>query len=263
VTAEIQQYNDIVTCVEHHCQSLGLSNDKPQGRPLAIPVVQTVSLGVFKQLNGIPTKAAIYRIMEPECSYKTMVVNMNNWAWVALLIMCHFTCLNRRSPNLPLRYTDASEVPVCKNKNADTHQTMQELASWGKSSKGWFYGLKLHLTVDYERNILAFRLTTGSPHDSQSFAELNRGLSGLFITDSGYLGVPLEAGQRLFSAVRKDMKKLATQKQLLLLGSRQCVEESFRQLKELHHFVTNFPRSVQGYLANYCYALLAYQLKKA
>jgi hypothetical protein len=262
MTATIQQYDDIVACVEQHCQTLGLVNDKPQGRPLALTVVETVSLGIFKQLNGIPTKAAVYRIMKPDCSYKTMVVNMNNWAWVALLIMCHFVNHNRRFTDLPLRYTDASEVPVCKNKNADTHQTMKELASWGRSSKGWFYGLKLHLTVDRHGNILAFRLTTGSPHDSQAFAELNRGLTGLFVTDAAYLGVLLAHGQRLLSGVKKNMKKLVTKKQLLLLGTRQCVEESFRQLKELHHFVTNFPRSVKGYIANYCYALLAYQLKR-
>jgi hypothetical protein len=262
MSVEAQQYTDIVACVEEHCQALGLVNDKTQGRPRALTVVETVSLGIFKQLNGIPTKVAVYRITEPECSYKTMVVNMNEWAWIALLMLCHFTIYNRCDSSLPIRYTDASEVPVCRNKNADKHKTMKDLASWGKSSKGYFYGLKLHLTVDRQGNILAFRLTTGSPHDSQSFAELNRGLTGLFITDAGYLGVPLTTRQRLFSSVRKDMKKLATKKQLALLGTRQCVEESFRQLKELHHLVTNFPRSVKGYIANYCYALLAYQMKK-
>ena len=42
---------------------------------------------------------------------------------------------------------------------------MHALASWSKTSKGWFYGLKLHLTTDYDGRILAMHFTTGNASD--------------------------------------------------------------------------------------------------
>jgi len=51
--------------------------EKTKGRKLAIKIIDVISLGLFKQQNGIPTKKALYNIFRPKCSYKTLVVNLN------------------------------------------------------------------------------------------------------------------------------------------------------------------------------------------
>jgi hypothetical protein len=33
---------------------------------------------------------------------------------------------------------------------------MREFAKWGKTGKGWFYGLKMHLVTDLEETPLLF-----------------------------------------------------------------------------------------------------------
>ncbi|MBD2636292.1 hypothetical protein H6G52_13055 [Limnothrix sp. FACHB-881] len=38
----------------------------------------------------------------------------------------------------------------------------QELAAWGKTSMGWFFGLKLHLVVNDQSELLDCCLTSGN-----------------------------------------------------------------------------------------------------
>jgi len=56
------------------------------------------------------------------------------------------------------------------------------------------------------------------------------------------------------------MKKLITEFQDKLYKVRSLVEINFRILKQFCGFITSLPKSVDGYLANYIYSLLAYQI---
>src|SRR3989344_1280811 len=54
---------------------------------------------------------------------------------------------------------------------------------------------------------------------------------------------------------RANMKKMATAAQNALYDSRAYIESVFRNLKMFDGFVSSLPRSVNGYFANYFYAL--------
>lgn len=41
-------------------------------------------------------------------------------------------------------YLDSSCLPVCLLKRSKRHQVFDEIAKYGKTSVGWFFGLKLH-----------------------------------------------------------------------------------------------------------------------
>lgn len=56
------------------------------------------------------------------------------------------------------------------------------------------------------------------------------------------------------------MKRIATEFQNRLYDTRMLIELNFRNLKVLHGLETSMPRSVDGYLGNYVYSLLAYVL---
>ena len=64
-------------------------HEKHQGRKLAIKIIDTISLALFKQRNNIATKKSLYDIFEMKlkCSYKTLVVNLNRFAHLALLVL--------------------------------------------------------------------------------------------------------------------------------------------------------------------------------
>jgi hypothetical protein len=171
-----------------------------------------------------------------------------------------------RSVAHPIKHTDSTDIPVCLNKNAKRHRTMEGFAAWGHSGKGWFYGLKLHLTADLEDRLLALSFTPGNVDDRSKFMKLNKDLVGIFIADAGYVSQNLadafnEEGVRiLFAKPYKSMKKLITAWQYHLYNTRVRIENNFRSLKMFRGLVSSLPRSINGYLGNYVYALLVHVL---
>jgi len=41
-------------------------------------------------------------------------------------------------------YVDSKRLPVCHNRRIHSHKVFKDIAKRGKSSTGWFYGLKIH-----------------------------------------------------------------------------------------------------------------------
>lgn len=234
-----------------------------KGRKLAISIPDIISLSIFKQKNKIETKKAVFEIFNLKCSYKTLVVNMNRFSALAGIILSFFMNLNRRNSH-PIKHTDSTDIPVCLNKNGKTHKTMSGLANWGHSGKGLFYGLKMHITADLKRKLLSLRFTSGNIDDRTIFIKLNKGLYGIFLADAAYISEKLqkefyeEHKRILIAKPRKNMRKLQTFWQDFLYKTRMLIELNFRSLKMFYGLLTSMPRSVNGYLANYIYSLLAY-----
>ena len=262
----IQLYDNLKQVVKFFYKQLRLDKfENNKGRKLAISITNSISLAIFKQSNNIATKKSIYEIFKPKCSYKTLVVNMNRFAHLALLVLVTILKINRRNSYV-VKHTDSTDIPVCSNRKAKYHKTMKDLANWGYTGKGSFFGLKMHITTDLRRKLLAVRFTSGNVHDKEVFLKLNKDLLGLFVADAGYISKKLQRdfyieGKRLLLAKpRKNMGKIMTKFQEFLYSTRMLIELNFRSLKMFYGLVTSLPRSVGGYLANYIYALLAYQI---
>lgn len=257
-------FNQIITKVKFLYKQLNLKVNKSAGRPLKIKPENVIALSVFKHQNGIPTKKSIWKIFREElkCSYKTLVVNMNRLSLYALLILKSILRWNQQNAHL-VKHTDATDIPVCLNKNSQKHKTLNGLASWGHSGKGLYYGLKLHLTSDLERKVLSFSLTPADSSDRDQFKKINKNLEGIFVADAGYVSEKLqqeffqENKRMLLAKPRKNMKKMMTEIQAKLYDTRMLIEINFRNLKMLYNLVTSFPRSIDGYFANYVYSILA------
>ena len=163
-----------------------------------------------------------------------------------------------------VKYTDATDIPVCLKKNADSHKTMNGLAGWGHTSKGWYFGLKMTMTRDHDGRLLNVKFTFPGANDRNVFRKINRDIEGIIVADAGYVSTQLEKdmyveGKRwILIKPYKSMKKLATTWQENLYRGRFRIEFDFRSLKLFHGLVTSLPRSVNGYLANYTHALLSF-----
>ena len=59
----------------------------------------------------------------------------------------------------------SNPIKVCDNHRIYGHRVFSEYSKMGKSSMGWFYGFKLHLIINDEREILSFCLTSGNVDD--------------------------------------------------------------------------------------------------
>lgn len=261
----IKVFNLILPKVRFLIKQLQLKLRKSTGRPLSIPPEHLIALGVFWKKQNIKTKKSLWQIFDPPCCYKTLVVLLNKFAPYILLMLAMIMRENRKRSHL-VKHTDSTDIPVCLNKNAKNHKTMQALASWGHSGKGPYYGLKMNITTDLEGRLLALHFTSANGNDRKAFARMNKDLDGIFIADAGYISEDLarqffiENRRILFAKPKKNMKKLATEWQNKLYDTRMLIEQHFRNLKEFFVLVTSLPRSIDGYLANYFYSLLAYVL---
>lgn len=259
-------YEKIKTVVSFFSKHLKFDKFKNKlGRKLVLPITDILAVSLFKQKNHIATKKATYEILKPKCSYKTLVVNMNRFSYLAVIIFTLLLKINRNNSHL-VKHIDSTDIPVCLFKNAHSHKTMQGLAEFGRSSKGTFYGLKMHLITDLRRKILRVKFTAGNVDDREMVIPLSEELIGIFMADAGYVSQKLakkfhqEHKRFLLAKPRANMKKLMTEFEEMLYSTRMLIELNFRNLKMFYGLVTSLPRSVDGYLSNYIYSLLAYQI---
>lgn len=263
---QIILYEKIKTVVSFFSRHLNFDTFKNTiGRKLALTLEDILSISLFKQKNQIATKKSVYEIINPPCSYKTLVVNMNRFAYLAAIVFALIMKVNRIQAHL-VKHIDSTDIPVCLFKNAHRHKTMKGLAAYGHSGKGTFYGLKMHIITDLKRKILRVMFTSGNVDDRKMVIPLSKDLVGIFLADAGYISQKLaqefhQEHQRVFLAKPKaNMKKVMTEFEESLYETRMLIELNFRNLKLFYGLVTSLPRSVGGYLANYIYSLLAYQI---
>ena len=262
----IKLYHNLKQKVSFLYQKLNFKQfELSKGRKLLISIIDILTLGLFRARENIGSKKALSEIFNLEKHYKTVVVNLNRFSKLIALIVLLLARSNRLGSH-PIKHTDSTDLPVCLPKNGSRHQTMKALAHWGKNGKGWFYGLKLHLTSDYRRKVLAVLFTSGNRADASVFLKLNKGLSGIFLADAAYTGESLardfyqENRRILLAKPRKNMKKIMSDIEFALYQTRMMVEWNFLSLKKTFGIVSSLPRSIDGYLSHYLYALCAFML---
>jgi hypothetical protein len=262
----ITVYNNLKDKVLKIYTLLNLSkHETPKGRKEIIENIDAITLSLFKQKQGIETKKSLWELIEPPCTYKTLVVSINRVTKYIGMFLGLILSINQKESHV-VKHTDATDIPVCLVKNAKNHKTMSGLSSKSKTGKGWFYGLKLHLTSDLNRKVLCLRFTSANSDDRKVCKEMNEKLRGIFVADAGYVSKELdedffiENERMILSTPRGNMKKLATSLQTFLQGTRMLIELNFRNLKMFFNLVTSLPRSIDGYLGNYLSAITAYLL---
>lgn len=261
-------YDNLKRIVTHIATIFNLHiSAAPTGRPRKISIIESIALALYQHRSTRGTKISVYRDLRNSlhCSYKTLVVSMNASATLAKQILEILMSLFARQAH-PIKYTDATDIPVCLKKNADKHKTMKDLSDFGHSSKGWYYGLKMTMTRDDDGRILGIRFTHPTANDRKIFRDINKNFMGILVADAGYVSKELEQDmtiekkRMLLIRPYKSMKRLATLWQLAVYKGRFKIEFDFRVLKLFHGLVTSMPRSVNGYLANYLHALLSFVL---
>jgi Transposase DDE domain len=260
-------FEKLKAVVTHICNQLGLVKVSTNGRPQKISTIDSITLSLYKNQSTRSTKKSVYEDFKTKlkCSYKTLVVSMNAAAGKIARILFWLMRQNRKSQHV-VKYTDATDIPVCLKKNADDHKTMADFAEIARSSKGWYYGIKLTITRDKEGKLLAILFTRAGANDREICKRINEDIYGVIVLDAGYVSKDLEKSMNIdhkrWLLIRpyKSMKKLMTKWQEDLYRGRFSIEFDFRNLKLFHGLVTSLPRSVNGYMHNYLSALLSFVL---
>jgi hypothetical protein len=134
-------------------------------------------------------------------------------------------------------FADATKLAVCHNRRIDRHKVFNGLAARGKTSMGWFYGLKLHFVINHKGQIMALRITPGNTAASTVLDEITQHLKGKLYADKGYISRALfsqlwQRGLHLITGIRRNMRNyLMPLADKLLLRKRFVIETVLDTLK--------------------------------
>lgn len=167
-----------------------------------------------------------------------------------------------------ISFIDATKIVVCQNLRIPNHKQFADIAARGKTSTGWFYGFKLHLTVNDCGELLSWFVTPGNVDDRKPVTKLAKGLSGKLFGDKGYLSNPLklilgEQDLELVTNVRKNMKPVRmSAEDKILLRKRSIIETVIDQLKNISQIEHSRHRSLWNFLVNLVGGLIAYSWRE-
>ena len=159
-------------------------------------------------------------------------------------LLLEATCASESDSALYL--IDSKPIPLCHQlRHGRVRLLREDGARFGKTSKGWFFGFKLHALRHITGRFLNVVLTPASVDDRDPLLALcEQSDGGILLGDLGYRGKPAVAMAQeaeLLLITRKD----APTRKFLLSQVRQAIETSFSQL--WHQFIDRvFSRSWNG-----------------
>lgn len=163
-------------------------------------------------------------------------------------------------------FMDSTSIVVCHNKRTSSHTVFREFAKLGKTTKGWFYGFKLHLISNSQGQLCACKLTPGNCDDRKPVEKMTLNMVGKLFADKGYIDKKinqtlLERGLQLITGIRKRMKnKLMPLMDKILLRKRGLIESINNLLKNVFHLEHTRHRNPINGFANMIAACIAYAL---
>lgn len=207
--------------------------------------------------------AANYRAAFPcLCSYSQWMARVQ--ALTALLQALLRATTNLAPEAAAFYLIDAKPIPVCHPLRHRRVRLLREEGAWfGKTSKGWFFGFKLHVLRHIDGRLVNLILTPGNWDDRVPVLALLDGVAGgVSLGDLGYRGQQRAAEW----AEEADMLVLtradAPEYKFLLAQVRQAIETSFSQL--WYKFVDRvFSRSWRGLWNTIQLKVLHYNLRQA
>jgi hypothetical protein len=171
-----------------------------------------------------------------------------------------------RSKRTGLYFIDSKKLQVCHLKREHSNRVFKEVAAKGKTSTGWFFGLKIHLVINNLGEIVSFDLTPGNVADNNQslLIKLLNSLDGRCVGDKGYFSKLFsfffENGLHLITKPKKNMKKLPVDNNLnLLINKRAVVESVFDILGTICDVEHSRHRSPLNASIHIFSALIAYQ----
>lgn len=252
---------------------LVVSGERHRRKPSAMTLSEVLTILVFFHMSNHRTFKHYYtdyvrahlRSDFPRLVSYGRFVELTTEAAVPLLALM-LSLLGR--PTLA-NFVDSTTLDVCDNKRIWKHRVFKGIAARGKSSMGWFYGLKLHLVVNDRGEIVSFLLSPGNVADSNQtlMHTLTRSLHGTLFADRGYISHGLflsllQKGVRLITGIRRNMKNcLMPLWDKLMLRKRSIIETINDQLKNTQQVEHTRHRSPANFVSNLLSGLIAYQLQ--
>jgi hypothetical protein len=190
-------------------------------------------------------------------------VELQQKAAMPLAIFLKTCCLGKCTG---ISFIDSSPLKACHIKREYSNKVMKGIATKGKSTIGWFFGLKLHLIINDKGEILDFMLTQGHIDDREPLKQKNfhDKIFGKLFGDKGYVSQTLFEqlfinGIHLITRIKKNMKNsLMHIQDRILLKKRALIETVNDELKNICQIEHTRHRSFTNFVTNLLAGLIAY-----
>jgi hypothetical protein len=180
--------------------------------------------------------------------------------FVPLMVLLHSLSGEETS----VYFADATKLAVCHNRRIHRHKVFDGLAARGKTSMGWFFGLKLHFVINHKGQIMALKITPGNIADSTVLDEISQHLIGKLYADKGYISREeflklWQRGLHLITGIRRNMRNyLMPLADKLMLRKRFVIETVLDILKSEMGLEHSRHRSVINAMVHVLSCLVAY-----
>ena len=256
--------------MEQQCIQTG---DKPV--PLELPSRLTLSgamtiCAVF-HLSGYRTFKWFYQelVLKNYRKFFPNIVSYNRFVelmpYTALPMV--FFAHSRCGKCTGISFADSATIDVCDSHRIQQHRVFKDIAQRGKSSTGWFYGFKLHISINDKGEILNFCLTCGNKDDRnpEVMGHLTKNIFGKLFADKGYISKKLASqlqknGIQLVTKQKKNSKtkSLMELSDKILLRKRAVIESVNDFLKNICQIEHSRHRSCCNFVVNLVSGIAAY-----
>jgi hypothetical protein len=203
---------------------------------------EVITIALLQSALGCPTLKKVYSLVRENwqgafpqlCSYKQWMQRLHALTQIIGQLLGSVTLKLAEADNFYL--IDSKPLPVCHPvRHGRVRLLREDGAYFGKTSKGWFFGFKLHLLIAERGHILGAVLTPGNWTDREPTLALCLAVEGgAALADMGYRGEELtanlseEAEVLLLTVADGGPPKSA--RRALLSSVRERIETSFSQL---------------------------------
>jgi len=184
-----QKYNSGISNMLNY---LGLCSQLDQGE-LSLSEIMTILVyyhqSSYKNFKSYYLKHVLIdlkREFPKIISYNRFIELIPRCTWVLYGFMKHQMLYSRKTN---IYFIDSAKLIACHPRRKHQHKVMVGLAAWGKTSTGWFFGMKYHLVINQYGELMDVVLTSGNVSDNNIsvLARLTDKVSGWIFGDRGYL----------------------------------------------------------------------------
>jgi Transposase DDE domain len=244
---------------------------KKRNRAHLMTPSEVVTILIYFHYSGFKNFKAYYlffikhtmREYFPVClSYQRFIAIIKEYMFLVNTFMQY----KLTSANNGIGFVDSTSIAVCSHKRTSNHKVFDGFAAIGKTTKGWFYGFKLHVICSLDGEIIDVRFTPGEANDLKTLLKMKR-YTGKLFGDKGYIGKEganklLERGILLLTGLRKNMKnKLLSVWDKVMLKKRSLIESIFNIMKNSMMLEHSRHRSVINAFIHMVCVVIAYCYK--
>ena len=118
-------------------------------------------------------KKNLFKLLMIQVNILFLIKKASNKSFPIIALFMQLLLLQNQLKNESgFHFIDSTPVSTCLNRRIFSHKVTKKIASHGKSTKGWFYGFKLHGVCSEKSLLESVLFTSGNINDSKMIEQV-------------------------------------------------------------------------------------------